>query len=260
MKQFILILSFSLLAVSCKTAKKESAESSSETLESGGKITTVNAPIADIAIAHYNLFNDFNTLRINADVDYKDQNMQQSPNAEIRIEKGKQILIFVKAFGITGAKVYLTPERASFYEILGGTYYDGDYDFISNFLGTEITYENVENLLLGKAFYNLNEYDYTKEDSNLLELKLNQFLVKLLLGSQNEITSTEVKQDQSTDKLVVNYLAYQTAENLFLPKEINIHAMQKKDVHIKIDYRRVSVNQPLDFRYRIPKNSKEIRI
>src|SRR5690554_5494058 len=123
MKQFIYISILSFFVISCKTAK--TAESSSETLESGGKITTVNAPIADIAIAHYNLFNDFNTLRINADVDYKDQNMQQSPNAEIRIEKGKQILIFVKAFGITGAKVYLTPERASFYEILGGTYYDG---------------------------------------------------------------------------------------------------------------------------------------
>ena len=259
MRQLFIIVSIIFFAVSCKSAKT-SDENHSENIDIPERTTSGDASVGKISKEHYSLFNNFNTLRINADVDYKDENLQQSPNAEIRIEKGKQILIFVKVFGITGAKVYLTPERASFYEILGGTYYDGDYNFISEFLGTEVTYENVENLLLGKAFYNLNEYNYTKEDTKLLELKINQFLVKLILGNQNEIASTEVKQVQNADKLVVSYPVYQTAEDLFLPKKINIHAMQKNDVQINIDYRKVTVNPPLDFRYQIPRNSKEIRI
>ena len=36
--------------------------------------------------------------------------------------------------------------------------------------------------------------------------------------------------------------------------------MQKDQVQIKIDYRKVSVNPQLDFRYKIPSNSKAIKI
>jgi len=259
MKQLFIILSSIFFVVSCKTAKTTTPESSSETAVFSGKKTTTNAFVGKIAKDHYSLFNNFKTLKINTKVDYRDSQNQFAPNVEIQMEKGKQILLSTSLVFFS-VKAYFTPERASFYDTYNGVYYDGNYNFISEFLGTEVTYENVENLLLGKAFYNLNEYDYTKEDNNLLELKINQFLVKLILGNQNEIASTEVKQVQNADKLVVSYPVYQTAEDLFLPKEINIHAMQKNDVQINIDYRKVTVNPPLDFRYQIPKNSKEISI
>ncbi len=264
MKQFVLILSFGVLAISCKTAKTKTIDATDKTVETTKetetKTTSKKTAINDIATAHYNLFEDFNTLKITGNVDYEDQNGSYSPTAEILIEKGKQILISIKYFGVSGAKVYLTPERASYYEILGSTYYDGDYQFISKLLGTTVSYENVENLLLGKAFYDLNEYDYTKENKDQLALKLNQFLVKLMLGNRNEILSTEVTQDKKSDKFVLSYPSYQMNSNLFLPKEININAVQKNNIRIKIDYRKINVNPLLDFRYKIPNNSKEIKI
>ncbi|HUH26373.1 MAG TPA: DUF4292 domain-containing protein [Flavobacterium sp.] len=262
MKQFVMLFSLGVFAISCKTAKNMTTESVENVTEilTKDEAKTKNKAINEIATAHYHLFNDFNTLKINGNVTYEDQNGSYAPTAEIQMEKGKQILISIKYFGISGAKVYLTPERASYYEVLGGTYYDGTYQFISDMLGTEVRFENVENLLLGKAFYNLNRYDYTKEKNDQLALKLNQFLVKLILGTRNEIVSTEVTQQKSADKFVISYPSYQTATNLFLPKEINIQAFQKNDIHIKIDYRKINVNPLLDFRYKIPNNSKEIKI
>ncbi len=271
MKQIITILSIVLLAVSCKSSKKNTPATENQSENATETPIVTAAPentskkankkaVTEIAANHYALFNDFNTLSITADVDYKDKNIEQSPRADIRIEKNKQILIAVKVFGITGAKVYLTPERASYYEILNGTHYDGDYKFIKDFLGTDVTYENVENLLLGKAFYDLNTNDYQKTKNNELELKLNQFLMRLVLGSKNQIASTEVTQDKSADKLLIQYPSYQSSENIYLPKEIKIHAMQKDDVQISIDYKKVSVNQSVDFKYKIPSNSKAIKI
>ena len=271
MKHIFIILSIALFAVSCKSSKKNTpapenqTENTAETIivEPKAENTSKKAnkkAITEIATDHYALFNDFNTLSITADVDYKDKNMDQSPTADIKIEKGKQILISVKAlFGVTVAKVYLTPERASYYEITG-SHYDGDYKFIKDFLGTEVTYENVENLLLGKAFYNLNTNDYQKIKSNELELKLNQFLMRLVLGSKNQVASTEVIEDKSADKLVIQYPSYQSSDNIYLPKEIKIHAMRKDDVQIRIDYKKVSVNQSVDFKYKIPSGSKAIKI
>src|SRR5690554_5698023 len=258
MRQLFIIVSIIFFAVSCKSAKT-SDENHSENIDIPERTTSGDASVGKISKEHYSLFNSFKTLKINTKVDYRDSQNQFAPNVEIQMEKGKQILLSTSIFFFS-VKAYFTPERASFYDTYNGTYYDGDYNFISEFLGTEVAYENIENLLLGKAFYNLNEYNYTKEDDQLLELKINQFLVKLILGNQNEIASTEVKQVQYTDKLVVSYPVYQTAEDLFLPKKINIHAMQKNDVQINIDYRKVTVNPPLDFRYQIPRNSKEIRI
>ncbi len=268
MKQLFVIVTIALFAVSCKSSKKNNdavSEKNSENILSNESVKTKSTAenqraVQEIAAAHYGLFNDFNTLKINANVDYTGQEGSYSPSADIQIEKNKRILIAVKALGIPLAKVYLTPERATYYEVLGGTYYDGDYQFIKDFLGTEVTYENVENLLLGKAFYDLNTNDYIKTKNNELELKLNQFLMRLVMGGKNQIASTEVTQDKNADKLVIQYPSYQLNENIYLPKEINIHAMQKNDVQIKIDYRRVSVNPSLDFRYKIPNNSKPIKI
>lgn len=269
MKQLFVIVTIALFAVSCKSSKKNNdavSENNSENILLNESVKTKSTSenhraVQEIAAAHYGLFNDFNTLSITADVDYKDKNMDQSPTADIKIQKGKQILITVKAlFGVPVAKVYLTPEKATYYEIIGGTHYDGDYKFIQDFLGTEITYENVENLLLGKAFYDLNTNDYQKIKSNELELKLNQFLMRLVLGSKNQVASTEVTEDKSADKLVIQYPSYQSSKNIYLPKEIKIHAMRKDDVQIRIDYKKVSVNQPIDFKYKIPSGSKAIKI
>lgn len=256
--------------ISCKSSKKNTPAPSdnetaiisnpkTETETASGK-TSDNEAVNEIASAHYSLFNDFNTLNIIADVDYKDKNLNQSPTADIRIEKGKQILISVKMFGFTGAKIYLTPQRASYYEIVQGTYYDGNYKLISQFLGTEVNYENVENLLLGKAFYDLNANPYTLTKTNELELKFSQFLMRLVMGTKNQIASTEIVQDKNTDKLVIQYPSYQSSENIYLPKEIKIHAMQKNDVQISVDYRKVFVNKSIDFKYKIPENSKPIKI
>ncbi len=272
MKHFLFLCSVAFLAVACKSTKKNTTttenqvENNSEIIVEKPIENKTNAAnenkraVAQIATAHYGLFTNFNTLSITAAIDYKDKNMNQSPNADIKIEKGKQILIAVKMFGITGAKVYLTPERASYYEIVNGTHYDGDFSFISKFLGTSVTYENVENMLLGKAFYDLNSYNYSKTKANELELQLNKLFLKLVLGSKNQIALTEVQQEKNTDKLVIQYPMYQSSENIYLPKEIKIHALRKDDVQILVDYKKVSVNPSIDFKYKIPSGSKAIKI
>lgn len=258
MRVFFSIIIFVALFASCKTPQSSDSEGLLRDVEPKNSVG-VDASVSEIASAHYRLFGEFNTLKINGKLHYQDEAIQLNPNVEIQLEKGKQILLSSTVF-LFSVKVYFSPERASFYDTYNGTFYDGNYEFISNFLGTEVSYENIENLLLGKAFYNIHEHKYSKQSDSLLELKLNRFLIKLLLGNHNEIETAEIHQRQSVNKLVVQYPLYQTVDGLFLPKEINIQAIQKENVRIKIDYRKIVVNPVLDFRYQIPRNSKEIRI
>lgn len=214
--------------------------------------------VAQMAERHQKLFTDFNTLQIKSDVRYDDGTLDQTITADIKIEKGKQILISARVLFFT-AKVYLTPERASFYETFNKTYYEGDFEFISHFLGTDVTYENVENLLLGKAFYDLDTNAYQVLNSHELELKLNSFLLRLVFGTQYQIASTEISQKNDTDKFLVSYPSYQSSENTYLPKSIHIQVMQKKDITIDLDYKKIYLNPTLDFRYKVPEGYKSIK-
>src|SRR5690606_2567634 len=200
MKQLLIIFAAGFFMVSCKSTKNNTiaTKTTAEIVVDKSLNTSQTEDkqaVALLANSHYSLFNDFNTLEIKADIDYTDKNMNQSPTADIQIQKNKQILITVRAlFVVTVAKVDLTPERASYYEV-PGAHYDGDYAFIEKHLGTKVNYENVDNVLLGTAFYNVESNEYTQPKNNDLELKVDQLVMRLVFGNKHEIESTVVTQD-----------------------------------------------------------------
>ena len=70
--------------------------------------------------------------------------------------------IWFNAF-LNMVRVKITPDRVRFYNKLDNTYFDGDYALINSFLGTDLQFENLQNLLLGEALFELesNRFDKT---------------------------------------------------------------------------------------------------
>jgi hypothetical protein len=59
-----------------------------------------------------------------------------------------------------------------YYEKLQRTYFDGDFSLLSKWLGAELDYEKVQNILLGQAVLNLKKGKYNSEiANNLYQLK-----------------------------------------------------------------------------------------
>ena len=69
--------------------------------------------------------------------------------------------IWINAF-LNMVRVKITPEYVRFYNKLDNTYFDGDYTLISNFLGTELGFDNLQNLLLGEAVFDINPKEFKK--------------------------------------------------------------------------------------------------
>ena len=163
MKKYIIIVLISVFVVSCKS--KAVAVQNNNTTETVAKKD--NKAIEK----HYENKLDFSTLYIKASAKYVDEKQSQNVTAEIRIEKDKQILISVRFLGITMAKALITPSKVSYYEKINGTYYDGDFTSLSKWLGTELDYEKVQNILLGQAVLNLKKEKYdSKIDNQLYQL------------------------------------------------------------------------------------------
>lgn len=269
MKKTILLFILSAVLFSCKSKKNVNTDSTiinsnldTEVLNNDFSNSVKASEIYLKAINdHYKINTSFNTLQINADIDFSNNNLSESVSADIRIEKDKNILITLKKFGFTGAKIYITPNRVSYYEILNGTHYDGDYKFITRFLGTDLSFTQIQNLLLGTALFNLTEEPLNtivENDSYKLYKETFDFNMVFVLDNLARMKQEVVSQKATQDKLVIDYLSYQTKDQLTLPSDLLIRVIQKQETNININYKKIEVNPNISFPYKIPNGSKAI--
>lgn len=255
MKKIALLLILSFFA-SCKS-KKLLAESK----DASNEVT------AQKIIQNYNNNNlNFSTLYIKANARYKDKNMSQGVTAEIKIKKDEKILVSVRVLGITMAKALITPQSVQYYEKPNGTYFEGDYIALSKWLGTDLDFNKVQNMLLGKTIDDLNKSDFI---ATIVEK-----LYKLQSKNQDDITKEyyfeaekflvrkqEISQIEKSRKLKIVYPEYQQKNELFLPLLLNIEAIQNENsTTIDIDYKLITINEEFTFPYAVPEGYERVYI
>ena len=244
-----------LMLVSCK---------SKATLLEG---TASNLLTSDKVIAnHYNNKTEFSTLYIKANAKYKDDKQSQSVTAEIKIKKNEKILVSIRFLGITMAKALITPTEVKYYDKINGDYFEGDYSGLSKWLGTDLDFNKVQNLLLGKTFDDLNQSHfivsivnkmYKLEDNNDANNNKSFFFESdnFLLKQQ------EINQPNSQRRLQIVYPEYKKYDEMILPLAIIIDAYHKEsNTNIDIEYKNVTINEELSFPYSVPEGFERIFI
>ncbi len=111
---------------------------------------------------------DFSTLYIKANAQYKDKNQSQNVSAEIKIKRDEKILISIRFLGITMAKALITPESVQYYEKINGKYFEGNYEMLSQWLGTDLDFKKVQNMLLGQTIDSLQHTKYKESQIDKL--------------------------------------------------------------------------------------------
>lgn len=254
MKKSLLLALFIVLLGSCK----------------GTKNVTGNAEdlaIKNIVKSHDAASPDFNTLAARIYVVYEDEKKQQSITVSLRMEKDKIIWMKASLIGITLAKAKITPERVSYYETVGGTYFDGDFSLLSSWLGTQIDFKKAQAILLGQSIFPIENGNYTSEvvaDKYKLQPKTQpfNFIHSLLMHSSNfKIDSETLSQPNEGRILTIRYDDYQTIEGGLYPSEIHVTASEK-DSTTKIDltYRKIEPNVSINFPFTIPDGYSEMKL
>lgn len=215
---------------------------------------------------HYNNKKDFSTLYIKSSAKYIDEKQSQSVTAEIRIKKNETILVSIRFLGITMAKALITPDKVQYYEKIGGKYFDGNYEALSKFLGTDLDFNKVQNLFVGQALDDLKKDKY----KNSIEdkwYKLENFLDKnnkksFYFDSEKFLIQKEViSQTEQQRMLQVIYSSFKEYSQASLPENIQIEAVQEKGkTNINLDYNSVSFDEELSFPYNVPDGYERIFI
>ncbi|WP_136667548.1 DUF4292 domain-containing protein [Flavobacterium sp. H122] len=257
-KIFVTIL-LSVLLVSCKAKQKMIAPAEVAT-------AAVNETAKNIIVNHNAVNRDFKTAYIKSNVDYHDAKQSLSVSADIRIKKDEIILVTVKMFGFTGAKALITPTEVKYYEKVGGKYFEGDYKMLSDWLGTDLDFQKVQNLLLGKAMddLTLGKYNVAIEENNpkLEEITDGNFAKSYIFDPKDFwLNRQEIKQLEPERRMIANYSRYKSYQECVFPMELAIFAVQgDKITTIAIENKNVSFNEELTFPYSVPSGYEQIKI
>jgi outer membrane lipoprotein-sorting protein len=246
-----LLLSLVVFFTSCKSTKIITDGNVNEKLSAKSVIK-----------AHYQGQSRFETLRGRVKMEYSNGEENQSYTVSIRMQKDKGIWISAP-LGIV--KAYITPQRVSFYNKLENEYFDGDFSYLSELLGTQVDFDMLQNLLLGQAIVDLRNERYTLTTANngyQLTPKEMGSLYKLLfqVEPQNfKMALQQLSQPEQQRLLQIKYENYQNVERAVLPNEIHITTVDGASENaINLEFRNMELNQRVNFPYNIPKGFKEI--
>jgi outer membrane biogenesis lipoprotein LolB len=243
-----------MFLVGCKSAKSVIASG-----EASDKLSA-----KQVIKQHQKKQTDFKTFQAKVKIDIIQNQKEQGSTFNIRMEKDKVIWLSAK-LGL--ARMMITPERVRFYNKLDNEYFDGDYKLLSDFVGVDLDFNKVQNILLGQAIYDLkgephkvsvndNSYALQPKDQNaLLEL------FYLVNPTHFKMDSLQLFQQLKKRMLQVDYASYQEVKKQILPQNIRIVAIEASDeVAITMEFKSVSLNEEVRFPFRIPSGYKEIVI
>ncbi|PKQ45811.1 DUF4292 domain-containing protein [Confluentibacter flavum] len=207
---------------------------------------------------------EFKTLQARLKISYSSEDDEQTHSVTFRLKKDEVIWIN-SAFSVIRAMI--TPEKVSFYNKLDNTFFEGDYKYLSDLLGTELDFEKVQNLLLGETIFSLNDDDYSVsiiDDLYVLQPKKQQKLFEIfyiLSPLHFKVKSQQISQPSDFRHLQIDYLTYQEVNKQPFPENIKIIAVEaNKEMIATLEFKSVSLNEDLRFPFSIPSGFDEIKL
>lgn len=252
-KKILILLTIAAMVTSCKSRKEVAG--------------VEDAAVSKVVAMHYNNEAQFQTLTSRMRLKYQDEERSQSVTVSFRMEKDSVIWMSAQLLGIPLAKALITRDRVSYFEKISKTYFDGDYRMLSQWLGTPLDFDKLQNLLLGQTIYDLRDDQYRLSESTRgyqLVPANGAVLIKkmfLLDPTSFKATAQQLSQEKENRNVTVTYPRYQRVSNQTLPEDIKIVTNDAgKGTQIEISMRSVIFNDAVSFPFDIPTGYDEIVI
>lgn len=221
----------------------------------------------------------FEWISAKFNIDLVIDNKKNSFRGQLRMRRDSAIWIsFSPALGIEMARILITNDSVKFINRINKTYFSGDYQFVHDFIGTNVDYDVLQSVLLGndltyyedgkfRASYDSKEYHLvTGGRSKLKKYVKNKhdeeriYLQNIFLNPETfKITKMKIKEvKKESKKLDAFYDDFQNVEEQLFPHHLSFDITAETPVWVDMNYSKISINQPLLFPFKI--TSKYARI
>lgn len=208
-------------------------------------------------------FSDYSTISAKIKGKFKNHKTAAGFNLNLRMEMDKVIWMSVKKIGFPIAKLKITPDKVMFYEKIKRTYFEGDFSLISQFLGTSLDFNQLQNVLLGRPIVDVKSSQLASGVSKgdyQLSLKKQHKLFNLFFtidAGDFTLKNQQLKELSSANTIAVRYPKFE--QNIPQKIEIRVLAKNRKTL-LDLEYKAVQFNKALSFPFKIPKGYKKISI
>ena len=198
-------------------------------------------------------------------IKYRGKEDMPNINASLRMIKDSIIWLSFSKLGFPIAKLKVTPDEVMFYEKIGKTYFEGDFELISGWLGTDFDFLKIQNLFLGEALLHLEDQKYqvniVENYYELLPKKKNDMydILYWIDPFNFKIMKEEVRAAEKNQKLTILYKDFDKINESLFPKGFLITAIgDLQTTTIDVSYKNVQFNAPLKFPFEIPSGYRNI--
>jgi hypothetical protein len=201
-------------------------------------------------------------------------------NISLRYKKDSVIWISISPLlGIEVARVMVTPDSVKFMDRLHSKYEVNTFESISKLLQIKVNFETLQSLLIGNLFaYRKNENRFNSvysEDKYYILSSLNKNKLKRSLeeidpnkpiiqdiyvdDTTYRINRMRVEDQKINKKLETTYSDFRETSGGLFPYLSITKVSAEKNLEIKIEYTKVSVGEPQEFPFNIPKSYERTR-
>jgi hypothetical protein len=188
----------------------------------------------------------------------------------LKMKRDSIIHATISVAGFPIVVAYITPDSLKFLNKRDQKYFIGDFSYVSKMLNTEITFNQLQNLLVGNPLViDTNQNYYLVQEENDLFLsslsrnelrkkasqanKKNEWIIKYWINELYKTGKTIISNDSTETSIEVFQADYKKIEGQNFPNRTKAQIITKKDsISVNLNYQRVKINLEMDYTFVIP--------
>jgi hypothetical protein len=219
-------------------------------------------------VARKHISSNFDKKSVEAKLkaNFNNGKLKQSISVSLKIKKDEVIWLKGTKF-ITVFKAKITPTSVSYYSPYAKNYFEGDFTMLKKLLGTDINFEQLQNLLLGQSLTNVKEQKqkvHIEGNSYVLSPENQESLFDIFFfvnPSHFKLDKQSIVNLLKNKRLDVIYPSYNLVDDVVFPSEINIKAKQtSKFTNIDLLVKTAIFNVDFDVSFSIPNGYKRLNL
>lgn len=198
-------------------------------------------------------------------VNFKNEKENIDFSVKMRIKKDE--VIWLKGTKIiTVFKAKITPNKVSFYSPYSKNFIEGDFQMLEKILGISVNFQQLQNMLLGQAMFDVSQKHtiHFTENSHKLSPKKQPDLFDVFYWinpSNYKLDKQSIVNDTKNQRLDIKYPSYKKTNAILFPENIVINGKAKnKHSDINITVRSIVFNEEISIPFTIPQGYKEIKL
>ncbi len=203
--------------------------------------------------------------------DYIVDGNNTSFSGNIRMQRDSVIWISLSKIGLEGARIMITEDSVKFINRLDKLYFISDFNYINRFINTAVDFDMLQAFIVGNdvKYYENDKFKVNMDNNQIKLSTINRRKLKKYARNLNDhnkilvenitldpvtfkINDVSVKEIKANNKLKATYSNYEKVLEQLFPTLLDVAISAEKEIGIRIEYSKFSIDEPQTFPFKIP--------